>query len=64
MWFSIDKPTFLFKTVDLCSYINAYRKMLAYALNPIESPFFSQDFDKNPENLKKFEGIPHVVRRR
>ena len=28
--------------------------------NPIQSAFFSQDFDKNPENQTIFEGIPPV----
>ncbi len=35
-------------------------KLLAYALNPIESGFFSQNLPKNPEKQTKSEGIPPV----
>ncbi len=49
MWFNIVKPRFLFKTVDLWSYINAQLQLLAYALNPIESGF--------PQILSAFQDL-------
>ncbi len=60
MWFNVVKPRFLFKTVDPWSYINAQLQLLAYALNQIESAFFSQNLPKNPEKQTKFKGFPLI----
>ncbi len=56
IWVNIVKPRFLFKTVDLWSYINAQFQLLAYALNPIESAF-SQNLIKILESKQNFSNF-------